>query len=342
MTAPTSNLPVLPVSAVLDELVAALGRASAVVLEAPPGAGKSTVVPLALRERGLLGTGRLVMLEPRRLAARAVATRMSATLGEPVGQTVGYRTRLDTKVSRHTRIEVITEGILLRLLDADPSLADVALVVFDEFHERSLQADLALALCLDARRTLDARFKLLVMSATLDGSAVAALLGGAALVRAQGRQYPVEVHYAARNPERLAPAVASCVRRALEENEGDVLVFLPGTGEIRQAQAALEGAALDPGTRVLALYGELSPDAQDEALRPAPRGKRKVILSTAIAETSLTLAGVRVVVDCGVSRVPRYDPARGLTRLETVRVSLASADQRRGRAGRAVQPRRLL
>ena len=334
MTTTQTLLPSLPVSAVLDELQIALGSADAAVLEAPPGAGKSTLVPLALLRSGLAGAGRIVMLEPRRIAARAVAMRMSSTLGEPVGRTVGYRTRLDTKVSRDTRIEVITEGILLRLLETDPALTDVAIVIFDEFHERSLQADLGLALCLDAKRELEAAFKVLVMSATLDGAAVAQLLGDAPVVRAEGRLYPVDVHYAARVPERLIPAVASTVCRALADAPGDVLVFLPGTGEIRQALSALESAALPPGTRVLALYGELGPEAQDEALRPAPPGTRKVILSTSIAETSLTIEGVRIVVDSGLARRNVFDPVTGMNGLVTVRSSRASAEQRRGRAGR--------
>lgn len=327
-------LPDLPVRAVLDELLEALADVPNVVLEAPPGAGKSTLVPLALWASPAFGGGRVIVLEPRRLAARAVATRMAVTLGEPVGRTVGYRTRLDTRVSSATRIEVVTEGILLRLLEADPGLGDVAIVVFDEFHERSLNADLGLALCLDARRTLDARFRILVMSATLDGVAVARLLGDARIVRAQGRVFPVEVRHAARAPDRIIPALASTVRRALDEDEGDVLAFLPGAGEIRQAEAALEAIGLPRGTRLLTLYGELAAEAQDAALSPAPRGERKVILATSIAETSLTIDGVRIVVDAGLARRSVFDPVTGMSGLLTVRASRASAEQRRGRAGR--------
>ncbi len=334
MSTPRFTLPDLPVCAVLPELLSQLSTHAGVVLEAPPGAGKSTVVPLALLQSELTGNQRILMLEPRRLAARTVAHRMSSTLGEPVGQTVGYRTRLDTAVSARTRIEVITEGILLRLLEADPSLADVAFVVFDEFHERSLQADLGLALCLDARKQLDANFKILVMSATLDGLAVAQLLGGAPIVRAQGRRYPVEVRYAAQAVDRLVPAVTATVRKALTEASGDVLVFLPGTGEIRQTEAALHSSQLPSNIHVLSLYGELASDAQDAVLRPAPAGSRKIILATSIAETSLTIEGVRIVVDSGLARRNLFDPVTGMNALVTVRASLSSAEQRRGRAGR--------
>ena len=328
------SLPVLPVSGVLPELIAALGTASGAVLEAPPGAGKSTLVPLALLASPVAAHGRILMLEPRRLAARAVATRMSATLGEPVGATVGYRTRLETRVSGATRIEVITEGILVRLLDADPALEDVAVVIFDEFHERSLNSDLGLALCLDARRELGAKFRLLVMSATLDGAAVATLLGNVPVIRAEGRQYPVELRHAERAPEQLIAGVTATIRRAVTESPGDALVFLPGMGEIRRTAAALESAGLPPDVRVLALYGELAPAAQDAALSPAPPGTRKVILSTAIAETSLTIDGVRIVIDAGLARRSLFDPVTGMSGLVTVRASRASLEQRRGRAGR--------
>ena len=328
------RLPELPILGVLDELVNALARGTAAVLEAPCGAGKSTVVPLALLEAAWLAGRRIVMLEPRRLAARAVALRMAATLDQSVGGTVGYRMRLETRVSRATRIEVVTEGILARLLQEDPALEGVGLVIFDEFHERSLAADLGLALCIDARRNLRPDLRLLVMSATLDGDAVAALLGGAAVVRSFGRSFPVELRHARREPEHLEREVANTVRRALADGPGDALVFLPGAAEIRRVERNLKDGELPANTRVLPLYGELAPAAQDAALAPAPAGARKVVLATSIAETSLTIEGVRIVVDAGLARRARFDPVTGMSRLETLRVSAASAEQRRGRAGR--------
>ena len=328
------KLPALPILGVLGALGDVLARGTAAVLEAPPGAGKSTVVPLALIDAPWLAGRRIVMLEPRRLAARAVAARMASTLGEAVGRTVGYRMRLDTRVSGATRVEVVTEGILARLLQEDPALEGVGLVIFDEFHERSLAADLGLALTIDARRNLRPDLRLLVMSATLDGEAVAALLGGAAVVRSVGRSYPVEVRHARREPEHLERETANTVRRALAEEPGDALVFLPGAAEIRRVERNLNDGELPAGTRVLPLYGELAPDAQDAALAPARPGTRKVVLATSIAETSLTIEGVRIVVDAGLARRARFDPVTGMSRLETLRVSAASAEQRRGRAGR--------
>jgi ATP-dependent helicase HrpB len=340
----------LPVEAALPALRAALGGHGAAVLEAPPGAGKSTVVPLALLGESWAAGKRLVMLEPRRIAARAVAQRMATTLGEEVGATVGYRMRLDTRVSRHTRIEVVTQGVLTRMLQHDPALEGIAAVLFDEFHERSLEADLGLALCLDARAQLAPAVRILVMSATLDGAAVAQLLGAAPLVSVAGESFPVETHYAGRGaplltasgtagahdaPEQL---VARLTRRALREAPGDVLVFLPGAREIRRVRELLEsgeGAGeLASGVQVLPLFGELTAAEQDAALAPAAAGARKVVLATNIAETSLTLPGVRVVVDSGLARRARFDPATGMGRLEIVRISRASAEQRRGRAGR--------
>ena len=281
------------------------------------------------------------MLEPRRLAARAVATRMAQLLNEPVGRTVGYRTRLDSKVSPATRIEVVTEGILTRWLQRDQSLEGVALVIFDEFHERGLQADLGLALTLDAQGTLRDDLKILVMSATLDGEAVAALLEGG-IVTSAGRMFPVDTFYrerpaavrTSRFEEDIATIAASVVSRAIAQEPGDVLVFLPGQGEIRRAQRLIEGAALPAGTRVLPLFGELPAEQQDAAIRPAATGDRKIVLATNIAETSLTIEGIRIVVDSGLARRAHFDPATGMSRLETVRISRASADQRRGRAGR--------
>lgn len=325
----------LPVATVMPELARALADGAAAVLQAPPGAGKTTLVPLALLDSPWLDGGRIIMLEPRRLAARAAARRMASTLGEPVGDTVGYRVRMDTRVGPRTRIEVVTEGVLTRMLLADPALDGVGMVILDEFHERSLPADLGLALTLQTRELLRPDLRLLVMSATLDGEAVAGLLGGAPIVTSAGRAHPVETRYrpprAGARPER---AVAMVVREALASGAGDVLVFLPGQGEIHRVAAILGEDGLPAGTSIHPLYGALSSGAQDAALEPAGTGARRVILATSIAETSLTIEGVRVVVDAGLSRRPRFSPRTGMTRLETVRVSRASADQRRGRAGR--------
>ena len=304
------------------------------MLGAPPGAGKSTVVPLALLEEPWLAGRRILLLQPRRLATRAVAARMAATLGESPGGRVGYRMRLETRVSRATRIEVVTEGILSRLLAADPALEGIGLVIFDEFHERSLEADLGLALSLDACRNLRDDLRLLVMSATLDLAAVSALLGDAPVIESRGRLFPVEVYHARRPPEQLEREVASTVRRALAAHPGDALVFLPGVAEIRRVERNLAEAELPEGTLLLPLYGELPPEAQDRALAPGPPGSRKVVLATSIAETSLTIAGVQIVVDSGLARRARFDPVSGMSRLETLPLSLASAEQRRGRAGR--------
>ena len=275
------------------------------------------------------------MLEPRRLATRAAARRMAQLRRERVGETVGFRVRGESRVGRGTRIEVVTEGILTRMLQSDSSLEGIGLVIFDEFHERSLDADLALALTLETRDVLRPELRVLVMSATLDGARVARLLGNAPVVTSEGRTFPVETRYVERRPDlRVEDAVASVVRRALASDEGDVLAFLPGTGEIRRTHELLTSQQLPADVRVLPLHGSLSADAQDDAILPSPRGSRKVVLATSIAETSLTIEGVRVVIDSGLSRVPRFSPRTGMTRLETVRVSQASADQRRGRAGR--------
>lgn len=330
----------LPVEEALPELKAALSAGVNAVLVAPPGAGKTTRVPLALLDEPWVAGRRIIMLEPRRLAARSAARYMAAKLGEPVGRTVGYRVRMDTCVGPDTRIEVITEGVLTRMLQSDPALEDVAAVLFDEFHERSLHADLGLALCLQAQGLLREDLRLLVMSATLEAEPVAGLLGDAPIIVSEGRAYPVETRYADRRPEgRLEDAVVPAVLRALQECEGDVLVFLPGAGEIRRVETRLGEALRGQGAvggniRVLPLHGTLPQEAQDRALARAVEGERKVVLATSIAETSLTVDGVRVVVDCGLSRVPKFSPRTGMTRLETVPVSRASADQRRGRAGR--------
>jgi len=328
-------LPALPITEALPALGAALRDGRRAVLQAPPGAGKSTIVPLVLLQSDWLAGKKILVLEPRRLAARAVATRMASLLGEPVGQSVGYRTRLDTRVSRATRIEVVTEGILTRLIQDDASLAAFGCVIFDEFHERSLHADLGLALCLESQSSLREDLRLLVMSATLDGDALARLLHDAPIVTSTGRSYPVSTHYVARQPElHLEQQIAQVIRLATREHEGDLLCFLPGAPEIRRVQRHLEESGADSHADLLPLYGELASAAQDAALAPAAPGRRKIILSTSIAETSLTIEGVRIVVDSGLRRSAEFDPATGMSRLVTGKVSQAAAEQRRGRAGR--------
>ncbi|ACL71758.1 ATP-dependent helicase HrpB [Thioalkalivibrio sulfidiphilus] len=324
----------LPVETSLPELQQALASRGMALLQAPPGAGKTTRVPPALLESPWC-TGRILLLEPRRLAARAAARRMAAERGERPGETVGLTTRLDRLTGPQTRIEVITEGILTRRLQRDPSLEGVSAVIFDEFHERSLQADLGLALCLQARELLHPELRLLVMSATLDATGVARLMGDAPVITSEGRSYTVDIHYRgpAPEPRAPAPAVTAAVTDALAHHPGDLLVFLPGRREIEQVARALEGRT-GAGTRIRPLYGQLPPEAQDAAITPAPEGERKVVLATDIAETSLTIEGIRVVVDSGLARRPVFDPRTGLTRLATVRISQASAEQRRGRAGR--------
>ncbi|HTI66122.1 MAG TPA: ATP-dependent helicase HrpB [Caulobacteraceae bacterium] len=324
----------LPIHDALEPLKAALAARTAAVLVAPPGAGKTTVVPLALMDEPWVAGRRIIVLEPRRLAARAAAARMASTLGEPVGERVGFRVRMQSRVSAGTRVEVVTEGVFTRMILDDPGLEGVAAVLFDEFHERSLDADLGLAFARDAQAVLRDDLRLLVMSATLDGARVASLLGDAPVVRSEGRAWPVETRHLGRDPAaRLEDQVARAVRKALAEEAGGILVFLPGQGEIRRVEALL-AERLPQGAVLAPLYGALDPAEQDRAIAPPPPGRRKVVLATSIAETSLTIEGVRVVVDGGFARVPRYDPASGLTRLETVRVSQAAADQRRGRAGR--------
>lgn len=328
----TSPLPPLPIDTALPPLRAALAERGRAVLQAPPGAGKTTRVPLALLDQPWLGSGKIVMLEPRRIAARAAAGHMASLLGEKAGDTVGYRIRMDRKVSPSTRIEVVTEGILTRMLQDDPALEGVGAVIFDEFHERSLNADLGLALALETAELRD-DLRLLVMSATLDGGPVARLLGDAPVVTSEGRAWPVETHHRPPRPgEAIEDAVARAVRDALAEETGSLLVFLPGAREIRRVQAKLAG--IGDGVAVAPLYGDLPGAAQDQAIRPAPAGTRKVVLATNIAETSLTIEGVRVVIDSGLARAPRFDPRTGMSRLETVTIARAAADQRRGRAGR--------
>ena len=321
----------LPIEDALPRLRYALAGPGVAVLQAPPGAGKTTRVPLALLGEPWLGARRIVMLEPRRLAARAAALRMAETVGDEVGGLVGYRVRHDTRITQRTRVEVVTEGVLTRMLLADPALEQAGLVIFDEFHERSVHADLGLALALQTRAILREDLRILVMSATLDGAPIAALLGDAPIITSEGRQFPVETRQVPARPGvRLEAAVAGAVRTALIDAPGDVLAFLPGAGEIRRTAALLDDVPAD----VIPLHGTLPSATQQRAIRPSPPGRRKVVLATAIAETSLTIDGVRSVVDGGWSRVPRYSPRTGMTRLATVRVTRASADQRRGRAGR--------
>ncbi|MEM9970445.1 MAG: ATP-dependent helicase HrpB [Pseudomonadota bacterium] len=320
----------IPIDEALPRLIAALDAHGQAVLQAPPGAGKTTRVPLAMRDAGLV-SGRIVMLEPRRLATRAAAARMAESLGEPVGATVGYRMRGDTKVSGDTQIEVVTEGILTRMIQADPSLDGIGAVIFDEFHERSLNADLGLALALEVRGALRPDLVLLAMSATLDADPVAALMGGAPVVTSAGQSYPVEVRWldkpAARD-ERFETAMARLIRQATAEADGGVLAFLPGEGEIRRVAAALDGIDAE----VRPLFGAMPFKDQQAALAPSPR--RKVVLATAIAETSLTIPDIRVVVDGGRARRAVFDPGSGMSRLVTQAVTRAEAEQRRGRAGR--------
>ncbi len=326
--------PHLPIDDVLPAVAAAFKTGTTAVLVAPPGAGKTTRVPLALLNQPW-ARGKIVMLEPRRLAARAAAERMSATLDGALGGTIGLRARFDTMVSRESRIEVVTEGVFTRMVLDDPELTGVSAVIFDEFHERSLDADLGLALALDVAGALRADLRLLVMSATLDGARVAGLLDGAPVIESQGRAFPVETRYVARRPEdRIEQSVADAVLLALRAEPGSILAFLPGQAEILRT-ASLLAERLRPGEADIApLYGALDRAAQDRAVRPSPPGHRRIVLATSIAESSLTIEGIRVVVDSGLARVPRYEPDLGLTRLETRRVSRASADQRRGRAGR--------
>ncbi|MCW0045139.1 ATP-dependent helicase HrpB [Brevundimonas sp. BT-123] len=325
----------LPIHAVLEPLKVALSAGNTAVLAAPPGAGKTTVVPLALLDQPWL-EGKVLVLEPRRLAARAAADRMAATLGEQPGGTVGYRTRLQSRIGPTTRIEVITEGVFTRMILDDPGLEGVGAVLFDEFHERSLDADLGLALARDTQGLLREDLRLLVMSATLDVVGVSRLLDGAPVIEAEGRTWPVETRYLGRNPsERFEETVARACLTALGEETGSVLVFLPGQGEIHRVARLVNERLRLPNVDVVPLYGGLDRAEQDRAIEPAAPGRRKLVLATSVAETSLTIEGVRVVIDGGLSRVPRFEPSSGLTRLATVKVSRSSAEQRRGRAGRA-------
>lgn len=323
----------LPVEEALPSLRQALAAHRAVVLQAPPGAGKTTLVPLALLKEPWLADRSILILEPRRLAARAACARMAHLLGETPGETVGYRIRFDTKISGKTRIEVLTEGILTRRLQTDPELENVGLVIFDEFHERHLHADLALALCLDSQKTLREDLKVLVMSATLDSESVSRLLGDAPIITSEGRRYPVDIRHVSRDPTGPLPStVCDAVLAALEKDDGDILVFLPGAWEIRRTQELLE-TRVASRVDLFPLYGDLPWERQERAIQPS-NGRRKIVLATPIAETSLTIEGIRVVVDSGFARVPQFDPRSSLSRLVTVRISRASSEQRAGRAGR--------
>ena len=330
----TTLIDSLPIDSVIADVASALASDGAAVLRAPPGAGKTTRLPLALLNAEWLRGGRIILLEPRRLAARAAASRMADTLGEPVGATVGYRMHMDTRVSAETRIEVVTEGVLTRMLQSDPSLEGVSLVIFDEFHERSIHADVGLTLTLHARSLFRPDLRVLIMSATLDTDVVARTLGDPPIVTSEGRAWPVETRFLDRPVEGFVDsATARTVMGALRGHDGDALVFLPGAAEIRRVESILRDS-VPPDTDVYPLYGQLAQNIQDRALAPSPSGRRKVVLATSIAQTSLTIEGVRIVVDSGQMRVPRFSVRTGMTRLETVRVTRATAEQRRGRAGR--------
>ena len=326
----------LPIDEILAELQGKLLERRNLVVVAPPGAGKTTRVPLALLHAPWRGDNKIILLEPRRLAARAAAARMAVSLGEAVGETVGLRMRLDSRISARTRIEVVTEGVFARMILDDPELSGVAGVLFDEFHERSLDADLGLALALDVQGALREDLRLVVMSATLDGARVGALMGDdTPVVESAGRAFPVETRYLGRDPNlRMEDEVVRATRRALVEEQGSILVFLPGQGEINRVAALLAQRGLPTHVDLAPLYGALGRAEQDHAVAKASPGRRKIVLATSVAETSLTIDGVRVVIDCGLSRVPVFEPNLGLTRLETIRASRTNVDQRRGRAGR--------
>ncbi len=325
----------LPVLNVLPEFISRLAKHGVAVLVAPPGAGKTTRVPLALLEAEAIGDQKIVLLEPRRIAARAAARRMADLLHEKVGETVGLRTRFDIKISRRTRVEVVTEGVFTRMILAEPGLTGVGCVLFDEFHERSIEADLGLALALDCKAGLREDLHLVVMSATMAGAPVAKMLGNAPVIESTGRLFPVETRYLGRDPnKRIDQQMADAIAHALRRHKGSILAFLPGQAEVLRTAARLEERCADPDAIIAPLYGALDPNAQDQAIAPAPGGRRKIVLATAIAESSLTIEGVRIVIDSGLARIPRFEPGAAVTRLETIKAPLSSVDQRRGRAGR--------
>lgn len=322
-----------PINEIIPDLKVKLQNEPVIILQAPPGAGKSTILPLELLNEKWLEGKKIIMLEPRRLATRSVATRMASLLNESVGETIGYRIRFENKISKNTKIEVVTEGILTRMLQNDNALDDVGLVIFDEFHERSLNADLALALCYQVQQVLRNDLRILIMSATLDGAKLSSLLNNAPILTSEGRQYPVSIHYLNTDEKvYLHLRMANAIKKALRENKGDILAFLPGAGEIIRTQQLLEEENSE--IAIQPLYGDLSQQKQQEAILPNVNGKRKVVLATSIAETSLTIEGITVVIDCGYARSPRFDIQTGLTRLETIKVTKDAADQRAGRAGR--------
>src|SRR5690606_36642377 len=322
-----------PVLDILEDIRAALKDHPVAILQAPPGAGKSTVLPLHLIDEPWLNGRKIVMLEPRRLAARAVAQRMSFMLDEEVGSTVGYSVRFESRTSRQTRIHVVTEGVMTRMIQPDDDLEETGLIIFDEFHERSLQSDLVLALCLKVQQQRRPDLKILIMSATLDAGSVAERLNHAPVVTSRGRKFPVQLIYRdAPGDAHVSVRVAAACRQAIREQRGDILVFLPESAEIRRTLELLEREF--PDLLVLPLYGDLSFDAQQRAIVPDPQGRRKIVLATSIAETSLTIEGISIVIDSGLSRIPRFNARTGLTRLTTVAVTRDAADQRAGRAGR--------
>ncbi len=323
----------LPITEIIDDTRRKLAEHNTLILQAPPGAGKSTWLPLQLLNEPWLGGKKIFMLEPRRLAAKTVAARLSSQLDEEPGETVGYRIRFENKTGKSTRLEILTEGILTRMLQQDGALEDAGLVIFDEFHERSLHADLALALCREVQSVLRPELRILIMSATLDGEKLSALLGNAPILTSKGRQYPVTFHYVGSDDQLPLPLqMARTIKRAMKENDGDVLAFFPGAGEISRTAEILEQE--NTGAMIYPLYGDMPLQQQQEAIQPDRHGLRKIVLATSIAETSLTIEGIKIVVDCGYSRVPRFDPGSGLTRLETIRVTKDAAEQRAGRAGR--------
>ncbi|MEG1586593.1 MAG: helicase-related protein, partial [Bacteroidales bacterium] len=322
----------LPVQEIIPEVKEKLKKNNTIILTAPPGAGKSTLLPLALMDEPWLNGQKILMLEPRRLAARAIALRMSDLINEPVGGSVGYRVRFDNKTSAKTRMEILTEGILTRMLQQDNSLEGVGMVIFDEFHERSLFAEVALALCREAQQILRPDLRIVIMSATLDIPQLAALLD-APVIKSPGRQYPVDIHYGTGCDERTIPEICSfAICKAVKEHAGDLLAFLPGEGEIRRCEELLRKQL--PDFAIYPLFGSLPPNKQYAAMMPDRQQRRKVVLATSIAETSLTIEGIRIVVDSGYARTSRFNPGTALSRLETVPVSKDMADQRAGRAGR--------